>query len=1271
MASVFVDIPGIGPVEAKNAATESTLRELVNAIKGLKGKDAGGQTGDKDDKKDAKSLKEFNDQVKNANKNQKDLNKEKKDGIKGMKELTNAGRAAGNALEQMGRASLLAGRAADVLGAKIGQAANSLTGMIDSLANVGDSLTQAAGTMRHIPVVGGILSGVFNAVAGAADKTVGAYQNAASVGATFGGSIQDMSRAASSAGMTLEKFAQMIQSNGEGLMLLGGTTEQGAKRFSQLSKSMQASGLTSELNRMGYSTAQVNDGILKYATLMGRTGALQRMSTDQIAKGSAGYLKELDALAKITGQTREAKQQEMDALMAEGKVRAALAGIEDPEQQKKMLAYITSFPKEAQGAIADMISTGSITSEEAVKFAALMPGAAEQAMSFGRTLQSGGKISDQAMNQARNRAIMEARESQKRNKQLGQFAEEYGRTYVGVSNLAAQEINGYSKAIGEQAKSAENAKLAEELEAAKRKLAQFSNAFTLFLANSGMLDALMTAFEALASFVQAVALPAFTLITAVLNALIPIVKDTIIPAFTILGTWIKDAVVPIFQRAVEIVSNVVSGLFDFFGISTAATDGLGVFEEILYAVSNFVEDNLTVVLGALGFMIASSVIPKMVAMIAPMVSLATTVGSVVFNLAKFAAQLVISTFKFVAMNLPLIKIAAVIGLVTLAFKGVQWIMSKFGLEFSMLGDLFKYVGTMFSDMWLKMKYGIFSLLNKIPGMRGDFNDDLKNISEEMKANEDKRKQIEEDLKTKKEKNLENERNLEKQKIDQEKAEQAEAASKEQKREEAKAARQKRREDDAAKREKDRHDRQMAGIKKEEEAREASASETDAPTNLNDPISMLKSFAEKQKSAFSQEAKALDQKDQARKELAMASDQYTNAMKKAANAKTKEEKELAEKEVAAAEARMKDAAKAQEDADKKVTEAAARMKLAKEGKDPGPKREEKPRAQGKPADSDRAPGAGTGMAGGKMPEGLGGMAAKFESGKAGSQAVGWDSTGGTSFGKYQIAAKTGTMDKFMDHLKKTNPEAFERLSKAGPADTGKDGKFAQEWKKLASEGKLQQSEHEFIKKTHYDVGAKGLKDKNLQDMLGKSKALQEVMWSTSVQHGGGGASGIFNKVYKEGMSEQDLIKAIYAERGTRFGSSTAQVRSSVQDRFAKEQQLALGLVGQPGEAGTTQLAQAKPVRGDQTTPSPTQVAQATAKEEKTSKPTSSEMATGSGAIGKPPGMPGMPGQTQESAETLLAQLNMKMDALIQVSKNSVDINNKQLSVQQNMTGNLYA
>lgn len=192
------------------------------------------------------------------------------------------------------------------------------------------------------------------------------------------------------------------------------------------------------------------------------------------------------------------------------------------------------------------------------------------------------------------------------------------------------------------------------------------------------------------------------------------------------------------------------------------------------------------------------------------------------------------------------------------------------------------------------------------------------------------------------------------------------------------------------------------------------------------------------------------------------------------------------------------------------------------------------------------------------ENLGMLSQKYESGEMGSLAIGFDPKGGTSYGKYQIATRTGTMNRFMNFLEETNPEAYERLSKAGSPDTGKSGKFAQEWRKLASEGKLGESEKEFIKITHFDVAMRGLKNENLKEMISGSRVLQEVMFSTSVQHGPEGASKIFNRVYDEGMDERELIKAVYTKRATQFGSSPQRIQRSVISRLSEEGRRALSM-----------------------------------------------------------------------------------------------------------------
>jgi murein DD-endopeptidase MepM/ murein hydrolase activator NlpD len=199
--------------------------------------------------------------------------------------------------------------------------------------------------------------------------------------------------------------------------------------------------------------------------------------------------------------------------------------------------------------------------------------------------------------------------------------------------------------------------------------------------------------------------------------------------------------------------------------------------------------------------------------------------------------------------------------------------------------------------------------------------------------------------------------------------------------------------------------------------------------------------------------------------------------------------------------------------------------------------------------------------------LGSLAQKYESGAAGSMAVGVDKVGGTSYGKYQIASKVGAMDDFLKMLDKTNPEAAARLRGAGPADAGTGGKFAQEWKALAKSGALGDAESQFAMEKIYKPAMGGLKDQGLKKMIEGNKGLQEMFHSTAIQHGAGGGAGILNKVFKQGMSQEDLVKAVYAERGTRFGGSTEQVRASVQGRFGREQQDVLSMLGMPGAAPT--------------------------------------------------------------------------------------------------------
>jgi hypothetical protein len=952
MADVYGDLGG-NPIELNNAATEATLKQLLAAMLAM------GAAGGKG--KGVKFQKEYEDQLKKLLEGTKKLTKATEDEVDAAREAVKAKR------EEIAAAEKNAQMVGSMAGAAM-MATTKLTTMISSLANVSNSLSQAAASLNQIPVVGGTLAAVFGAAAGAAEKTYKSFQQAAEVGANFGGSITDMIDAASGAGLTFDQFSGIIARTGQSLALLGGSTSEGAKRLAQLGRGIKDTGLGDELARMGYSTEQINESMATYSGRLAKTGHLQNMNNAQLVESTGQYLKNLDAVSKLTGQSKKELEDARAQRMKDAQFRMISSKM-DAKSQEELNKLMDSIPAEHREGMKEIIATGTATSEAGKAALAFLPETAGQMMGLNKQIRATGKMgADQA---GKINAAYQSEAARVAKSGLGETLAYYGtdaqkQFMVGAMDAAARQKNlkqVEEERLQQEKKAAELA--AQGLDPASLKnyqeqIAQVSNQFTKLLATSGLLEGMMGIFEGLVGFIS----------------------TFLVPVFQLMGS------------------------------------------------------NIELVGVALGSLAAAVLYTKTVAMLKAMAD------------KKMLIPMALLSAKFVVAGAALF----------LLWKGLKWLWEA-------TAD--------FRD----------GLLSMLPSWMGG-------ISKEEAA---KRKKDREEAKLKEENNK---------------------ATKE-----------------------------SVDLKKEENKQTEKAVETANKYDFTSPTKLFESAARRAGTA---------------------------------------------------------------------------------AKQPGA-------VSAAPAFS-----------------GLGGMAARFESGAAGSSAVGWDSTGGTSYGKYQIATKTGTMDKFLEHLKETNPEAYKRLIAAGPADSGKNGAFAQEWKKLAGEGKLQDAEHGFIKKTHYDVGAAGVKDTTLKDMLASSKALQEVMWSTSVQHGGGGASQIFNKVFKPGMSEEELIKAVYAERATRFKSSTAQVRESVQGRFSQEQQLALGMVGQPGT----------------TTPSSTQVASATAKTE--SKPATSVATAGAGA----PGAGGAPASLNDVVASLQT-LNMQMGQLIALNKSVENINQKQLSVQKSLSGDMFA
>ena len=201
-------------------------------------------------------------------------------------------------------------------------------------------------------------------------------------------------------------------------------------------------------------------------------------------------------------------------------------------------------------------------------------------------------------------------------------------------------------------------------------------------------------------------------------------------------------------------------------------------------------------------------------------------------------------------------------------------------------------------------------------------------------------------------------------------------------------------------------------------------------------------------------------------------------------------------------------------------------------------------------------------------GIGKLAAQFESGGEGIAAIGYDRHGGTSYGKYQIASRVGTMDRFLNFLDNAAPDIAKTLRTAGPANTGcRQGAMPNAWRKIAAEqpDRFEALQEKFIYDSHYKPALEAVTQNTPLEEGKISSAMQEVLWSTAVQHGPAGAARIFSQASaragKAGDKNYDkrLINNVYAIRAEQFGSSTEEVQASVRNRMHREKTLALNML----------------------------------------------------------------------------------------------------------------
>jgi hypothetical protein len=207
--------------------------------------------------------------------------------------------------------------------------------------------------------------------------------------------------------------------------------------------------------------------------------------------------------------------------------------------------------------------------------------------------------------------------------------------------------------------------------------------------------------------------------------------------------------------------------------------------------------------------------------------------------------------------------------------------------------------------------------------------------------------------------------------------------------------------------------------------------------------------------------------------------------------------------------------------------------------------------------------------------LGGLSTKFETGGRGSTTIsgGVGDPGGVSYGTYQMASKPdgGAVARFV-----SQPDFLFRNDFIGL--TPGSAQFSAKWRDIASHfpDNFKAAEHEFIKRGFFDPLCAKIESDDGVDIMYCSHALQDVIWSTAVQHGPNAnivhlafaqmrAAGTFSPASPQ--FDRNAIIAIYAERGRKdangvlvhFSHSSPAVQNGVAQRFVQERADALKML----------------------------------------------------------------------------------------------------------------
>jgi uncharacterized protein YcbK (DUF882 family) len=257
----------------------------------------------------------YNDAVQKGIPVSKELAQQMKDATLGVKNYT---QQLQSSLKQLGTSF-------KNLGSTMSKGAAGASVFNDTMSSGADAVAAYASKFGPAGQALGLFTKATMAYVGAVNKQADAlyksYKDISRAGVVGAGGMKEVYTNMQRFGYTIDElgeFSTLMKSNSEVLAKFGGTAFNGAEQFANLADQIQGSDIGKNLMLMGVSVDEINKGaagFLKQQTMLGRNSAGMQKT---LAAETAKYLENLEAVSRLTGQSREQLQQkQQDALNEE------------------------------------------------------------------------------------------------------------------------------------------------------------------------------------------------------------------------------------------------------------------------------------------------------------------------------------------------------------------------------------------------------------------------------------------------------------------------------------------------------------------------------------------------------------------------------------------------------------------------------------------------------------------------------------------------------------------------------------------------------------------------------------------------------------------------------------------------------------------------------------------------------------------------------------------------------------------------------------------